>query len=159
MIGREREAEILRLFHAEKWPVGTIATQLGLHHSTVQRVLAQAGLDPKLVSRGRRWSTRTCPSSIETLTKYPRLRASRLFEMVKERGYPGRSDHFRAIVARLRPRPPAEAFLRLRTLPGEQAQVDWAHFGKTTIGRAVRAAVGLRDGAVLVARRSSCAST
>jgi DNA-binding IclR family transcriptional regulator len=47
MISREREAEVLRLFHAEKWPVGTIATQLGLHHTTVQRVLVQAGLTPK----------------------------------------------------------------------------------------------------------------
>jgi len=25
----------------------------------------------------------------------------------------------------LRPRRPAEAYLRLKTLPGEQAQVDW----------------------------------
>jgi transposase len=58
--------------------------------------------------------------------------------MVRERGYPGAPDHFRAIVARLRPRPAAQAYLRLRTLPGEQAQVDWAHFGKLTVGRAVR---------------------
>src|SRR5262249_37561261 len=32
----------------------------------------------------------------------------------------------------------AEAYLRLRTLPGEQAQVDWGHFGKIRIGRALR---------------------
>ena len=43
--------------------------------------------------------------------------------MVRERGYPGAPDHFRAMVAQLRPRPAAEAYLRLRTLPGEQAQV------------------------------------
>jgi transposase len=58
--------------------------------------------------------------------------------MVRQRGYPGGPDHFRRVVARLRPRPPAEAFLRLRTLPGEQAQVDWAHFGKVAIGSALR---------------------
>jgi hypothetical protein len=34
-ISKEREAEILRLHYAEKWPVGTIAKQLGLHHCTV----------------------------------------------------------------------------------------------------------------------------
>ena len=34
--------------------------------------------------------------------------------------------------------PTVEAYLRLRTLPGEQAQVDWAHFGKLTVGRAQR---------------------
>jgi transposase len=37
-----------------------------------------------------------------------------------------------------RARFPAEAYLRLRTLPGEQAQCDWAHFGHITIGRARR---------------------
>ena len=75
---------------------------------------------------------------VETLTKFPTLRASRLYQMVRERGYPGAADHFRTIVSRLRPRPTGEAYLRLRTLPGEQGQVDWAHFGKLTVGRAVR---------------------
>ena len=42
MITPERAAEILRLLHAEKWKPGTIARQLGVHHSTVRRVLAQA---------------------------------------------------------------------------------------------------------------------
>ena len=36
----------------------------------------------------------------------------------------------------------AEAYLRLKTLPGEQAQVDWAHFGKVRIGRAERPLMG-----------------
>jgi len=49
--------------------------------------------------------------------------------MVRERGYRGGSDHFRAIVARFRPRPVRKPILRLRTLAGEQAQCDWAHFG------------------------------
>ena len=44
MIPPELEAEILRLYHAEKWRVGTIAAQLGVHHSTVRRVLAREGL-------------------------------------------------------------------------------------------------------------------
>jgi transposase len=79
---------------------------------------------------------------VETLEKYPTLRASRLYEMVRQRGYPGRPDHFRAVVARYRPRPAPEAYLRLRTLPGEQGQVDWGHFGKLTIGRAVRPLMG-----------------
>jgi hypothetical protein len=36
MIGRAMEAEVLRLHHAERWPIGTIARQLLLHHSTVR---------------------------------------------------------------------------------------------------------------------------
>jgi transposase len=39
---------------------------------------------------------------------------------------------------RYRPQPAAEAYLRLRTLAGEQGQVDWAHFGTIPIGRARR---------------------
>ena len=58
--------------------------------------------------------------------------------MVKARGYTGGPDHFRHRIAQLRPRRPRKAYLRLRTLAGEQAQVDWAHFGKLTIGRAER---------------------
>jgi transposase len=137
MIPRALEAEILRLHHSEHWPVGTIAAQLRVHHGTVRRVLAQAGVP---VARAARASIAEpyVGFMVETLAKYPTLRASRLYAMVRERGYPGAPDHFRAIVARLRPRPAAEAYLRLRTLPGDQAQVDWAHFGKLAIGRALR---------------------
>ncbi len=142
MISRQLEAEILRLFHAERWRIGTLAAQLGVHHTTVRRVLAAAGLPAGRQSLRPSMADPYVGFIVETLEKYPTLRASRLYEMVRQRGYPGRPDHFRAVVARYRPRPQAEAYLRLRTLPGEQAQVDWAHFGKLTIGRAVRPLMG-----------------
>src|SRR6187431_1293080 len=138
MISKETEAEIVRLYHGEKWPIGTIAGQLGLHHTTVQRVLRHTGVDPKVVAPRPSMADPFVPFIAEQLEKYPTLRASRLFEMVKERGYAGGADHFRRVVGRHRPRKPAEAFQRLRTLPGEQAQVDWAHFGKLTVGQAER---------------------
>ncbi len=138
MISRALEADILRLHHAEHWPIGTIATQLRVHHGTVRRVLAQAGV-PAAAPAVRAMLVDPYRAFIlQCLEKYPSLRASRLYTMVRERGYPGAPDHFRAIVARLRPRPAAEAYLRLRTLPGEQGQVDWAFFGKMRIGRALR---------------------
>lgn len=142
MISPSLEAEILRLYHAETWRIGTIAAQLHLHHSTVRRVLAQAQIPAGTQSLRPSIADPYVGFIVETLAKYPRLRASRIYEMVRQRGYPGRPDYFRAIVARYRPRPPAEAYLRLRTLPGEQAQVDWGHFGKLTIGRAVRPLMG-----------------
>src|SRR3954452_20928643 len=74
----------------------------------------------------------------QTLERFPTLTASRLYGMVRERGYGGRPDHFRHLIAQHRPRPKAEAYLRLRCLPGEQAQVDWGHFGHLEIGRARR---------------------
>ena len=138
MIPKDTEAEIVRLFHGEKWPVGTIASQLGVHHTTVQRVLGKIGVEPKVVAPRPSMADPFVPFIVEQLEKYPRLRASRLFEMVKARGYPGGSDHFRRVVGRHRPRKAAEAFQRLKTLPGEQAQVDWAHFGKLRVGQAER---------------------
>lgn len=138
MISPEREAEILRLFHAEKWPIGTIAAQLGHHHSTVRRVLGQAGIAAGQSMARPSIVDAYVPFIRETLAKYPRLRASRLYAMARERGFQGSADHFRHVVSRFRPKPPAEAYLRVRTLPGEQGQVDWAHFGKLAVGNAVR---------------------
>jgi len=74
----------------------------------------------------------------QTLQQYPKLSAARLYAMAVARGYTGGPSHFRAGVAQLRPRPPSEAFLRLKTLPGEQCQIDWGAFGHVTIGQARR---------------------
>jgi transposase len=134
----EESAAILRLHHVERWPVGTIATQLHRHHDTVERVLAHGGIPiTKQAPRGRLVDAYV-PFIEATLAKYPRLRASRLWGMVTARGYTGSKSGFRAIVSRLRPRRSAEAYLRRAVLPGEEAQVDWAHFGKITVGRAER---------------------
>lgn len=137
-ISSQLEAQILRYFHVEKWTVGTIARQLGVHHGTVDRVLSQAGL-PK-TERSHRPSQLDpfLPFIQETLERFPTLSASRLYAMVRERGYTGGPDHFRHRLVHYRPRRPAEAYHRLKTLPGEQAQIDWAHFGKLTIGQAER---------------------
>ena len=44
MIPLELEAKILRLYRAEKWKVGTISRELGVHHDVVRRVLRQGGI-------------------------------------------------------------------------------------------------------------------
>ena len=138
MIDKALEAKILRYHFVEQWGVNTIARQLGIHHSAVDRVLSQAGL-PK-AERARRPSIVDPyhPLIIETLAQYPTLSAARLLGMAQARGYTGGASQFRAHVAQLRPRRPAEAYLRLKTLPGEQSQIDWGHFGHVQIGRAKR---------------------
>ncbi len=137
-IDKELETKILRYHFVEKWRVGTISAQLSVHHSAVDRVLSQSGL-PK-IERTQQSSIIDpyLPFIIETLTQYPKLTASRLYDMAKARGYPGASSHFRQRVAQLRPRPQPEAYLRLKTLQGEQAQVDWGCFGSVQIGGAKR---------------------
>jgi transposase len=137
-ISLELRAQILRMHQVERWPVGTIARQLRLHRDTVKRVLRASSLTVPTLSPRTRQIDAYLPFITAILTKFPRLTASRLHVMVQERGYRGASSHFRHQVAELRPRRNPEAFLRLRTLPGEQSQVDWAHFGHLQIGRAER---------------------
>jgi len=137
-IDKALEAKILRYHFVEHWGPHTIAAQLGTHHSTVDRVLSQAGLPKAERARGVSIIDPYLPFIIETLAQYPKLTATRLYTMVQQRGYPGGPSHFRSHVAQLRPRKPSEAYLRLRTLPGEQGQIDWGHFGHVQIGRAKR---------------------
>jgi transposase len=138
MIGDEQRARIRRLFYAEHWKVGTIADELGVHHDTVRRALE--------VERFRSGGPRVVASVLDpykpfldgVLREHPRLRSSRLFGMIKERGYTGSEVIVRRYVRTVRPMP-REAFFRLETMPGEQGQVDWASFGKVHIGNASRA--------------------
>jgi len=136
MISDEQVAHIRHLFHAEHWKVGTIAAELHLHPDTVR-----IALDTDRFRSHPRLRDRLTDPYLgflrQTLQQYPRLRATRLFHMIRPRGYTGSITQLRRVVAELRP-PRREAFLRLHTFPGEQAQADWAHFGEVAIGRARR---------------------
>src|SRR5437899_6429702 len=136
MISAEQVAEIRHWFHAEHWKIGTIATELGLHPETVRAALDTDGFrsHPRLRDR---LTDPYLDFLRQTLQQYPRLRATRLFQMIRPRGYTGSISQLRRIVAELRPTR-REAFLRLHTFPGEQGQADWAHFGEVSIGRARR---------------------
>jgi transposase len=134
----EIEAEIIRLHFGERMQIGEIAGLIEVHHSVVRRVLQSINVPaPSLALRAckvdgyRDWIR-------DMLAKYPKIKASRLFSMVQERGYEGGVSRLREFVRSARPRPQPEAFLRLTKLPGEEAQVDWGHFKSVTVGRATR---------------------
>lgn len=136
MIDLETKARIRQLFYAEHWKIGTIARELGLHPDTVRHAVEPDRLNRTPVLR--RCRTDPYVEFIrDVLVKHPRLRATRIYQMVVGRGYGGSVVQLRRLVARLRPAR-REAFLKLHTFPGEQGQVDWAHFGKVTVGRALR---------------------
>jgi transposase len=136
VISQEHVARIRHLFHAEHWKVGTIAAELGLHPETVR-----TALDTDRFRSHPRLRDRLTDPYLDflrqTLQQYPRLRATRLFQMIRPRGYTGSVTQLRRVVADIRP-PGHEAFLRLQTFPGEQAQADWASFSEVSIGRARR---------------------
>jgi transposase len=138
MITPEQHAEIRRLHYGEHWKVGTIAAALGVHHDTVRAAIAH---DTQGLRRGTCRATMLdpyLPFIRDTLAQYPRLRATRLFEMVKSRGYPGSVVQLRRWVRLIRPAATTSVYRRLTTLAAEEAQVDWGSFGSIRIGRGVR---------------------
>ena len=136
MIDVELRARIRRLFYVEHWKIGTIARELDLHPETVAlAVETERFSNTKTL---RRSATDPYADFIrEILARHPRLRATRIFQMIRDRGYGGSVVQLRRFVACLRP-VQREAFLSLRTFPAEQGQVDWAHLGEVAIGRARR---------------------
>jgi transposase len=136
MVDPEVRVKIRHYFYAEHWKIGTIAGELGVHPDTVKRAIEAERFQPAERLRGSIVDPYV-PFLRQTLEQHPRLCATRIFQMVQDRGYKGSVVQLRRVVARLRPRP-KEAFLRLEVFAGEQAQVDWAHFGSVMIGRARR---------------------
>jgi len=118
MITPEQHAEMRRLYYGEHWKVGTIATALGVHHDTVRAAIT----DSQAVRRGTARPTALdpyLPFVRDTLAQYPRLRATRLFAMVRPRGYAGSVVQLRRIVRLLRPQGSPVIYRRLVTLAGE----------------------------------------
>lgn len=116
------------------------AAELGVHPDTVDRAVGRERLGRPSALRPVRPSILDPykPFLADTLAQHPRLRATRLHAMLHGRGYAGGVLTVRRYVRTIRPRPRAEAYLRLRTLPGEQGQVDWGHFGHLQVGHARR---------------------
>ena len=89
MISPEIRAQIRRYFYAEHWKVGTIATELGVHLDAVRHA----------IETERFHSSKPLGASVvdpyiefirHTLDQHPRLRATRLYQMIRDRGYGGK---------------------------------------------------------------------
>ena len=129
----DKEHEIRRLHDVEKWKRGTIGTELGVHSDVVDRVLDR-GAERPLVLAPRPGLIDPFKAYIdETLKSHPRLRATRLFDMLRIRGYEGGIATLRRHVADVRPVPRGEVYLSVERFIGEQAQVDWAHVGSLAV--------------------------
>ena len=138
-IDLEKEHEIRRLHDVEKWKRGTIVAELGVHADVVDRVLDR-GADRALVVATSK-PTLVAPYEAfidETLKAHPRLRATRLFDMLRLRGYEGAIRTLRRHVAEVRPVPRGEVYLWAERLIGEQAQIDWAHVGSLAVTGGMR---------------------
>jgi transposase len=135
MISAELKSQIRRLFYVNHLTVNGIAEALGLHRDTVAGALE--------VDRMKR---RTSPAELdrfeqkirETLDIYPKLHGSRIYAMLREQGYTGSLRHLRRKLSTMRPSYKERFYVKKQVIAGEQAQVDWGHFGKLRVGKAER---------------------
>ena len=132
-IDPSKEHEIRRLHDVEKWKRGTIVAELGVHPDVVDRVLDRGAERALVVAPRPSLVDPYAPFIDETLKAHPRLRATRLFDMIRGRGYEGGIAILRRHVADVRPVPRGEVYLWTERLIGEQAQVDWAHVGSLAV--------------------------
>ena len=137
-IDNAKEHEIRRLHDVEKWKRGTIAAELGVHPDVVDRVLDRGAERALVVAPRPSLVDPYGPFIDETLKAHPRLRATRLWDMLRVRGYEGGIAILRRHVAQVRPVPRGEVYLWTERLIGEQAQVDWAHVGSLAVTGGVR---------------------
>lgn len=138
MITPEQRAEVRRLFYADHHTVNAIATGMGIHHEAVENAIGISGFNAKQAARRRSQLDPYIPIVKETLEKVPSVRAPRMTEIIKARGFVGSVHIVRRLLRQLRGSRAEEAYVRLSKIAGEEAQCDWGHFGTIQIGKAVR---------------------
>lgn len=136
MITPEMRLHMRRLVLAEKLPIETVARRFGVHHSTVRRALEDA-------TQGEQPASKSIIEPfkeyiVERLTTLPELTAARLMLELRDRGFAGSIAVLRRYVAKVRLPRSRKVYLRIETDPGEQAQVDWGHFGHMRVGASQR---------------------
>lgn len=138
MITPEQKAEIRRLFYAEHHTIHAIATALGVHRDTVCRAINKEAFATRSAAvRGRRIDP-YLPIVKEVFDRLPTIRATRLREILKDRGFVGGVGQVRRALRELRQSQSRQVYLRMAVFPGEQAQCDWGHFGTLAVGKATR---------------------
>jgi len=132
-------AQIRRLSAIDHLSISEISRHLRLDRKTVRRALRCEQAPPA------RSPAAAKPAKLDAfkhylrgrLAEFPKIKATRLFDEIQRIGYQGGITMLRDHLAALRPSA-REAYLRIETQPGEQAQVDWANCGGIRIGSALR---------------------
>ena len=108
-----------------------ISWETGRDWKTVDKYLRNGGSWPEKKQRKHVSKLDSYRPYIEARLKaYPRLSAVRLYEEIQENGYQGKLSILRDYVHRLKEKKRQLATVRFETIPCEQMQCDFGHFGK-----------------------------
>jgi transposase len=126
MLRLEDFMEIQKLHH-DGLSVSEIARQLDLDRKTVRKYLREA---PRAYERKPKgWKIDPFRSYLRERWEQGVHNAARLFVEIRKRGYGGCETQVKKVVRAWRSEGQERAFVRFETAPGEQAQMDWGHFG------------------------------
>jgi hypothetical protein len=131
-----RERVLLRHLLEQGETNAAAARQSVVHRATVHRWIEAGLLDTDVNQIQAQYAARPpVPQLLDLykpvidarLAEFPALSASRLLEEVRAAGYAVGYTRLRDYVRAIRPVVPVEPLVRFETLPGRQAQVDFAH--------------------------------
>ena len=126
MLRLEGSMEIQKLHH-DGLSVSEIGRQLNMDRKTVREYLGQA---PRVYERKpKSWQIDSFRAYLCERWEQGVRNAARLFAEIQKRGYPGCETQVKKVVRPWRSGGQERAFVRFETAPGEQAQMDWGHFG------------------------------
>jgi transposase len=112
-------------------PKAEVARLFGIDRKTVSKYAEADAYQPYV-----RIEKRSCKIDLyrnyvkQRLEAYPLLSMKRIYREIVAQGYPGKETMVRDFINELRDEKEYHAVKRFETLPGQQAQVDWAIMGK-----------------------------
>jgi transposase len=109
-----------------------IARALQVSRGAVARVLAEVARQragaPQTPRRRPRNLDAYANAIQELLGRYPEITARRVYEELRQQGYPGSYARVRVHLQEVRPRTPRPPVVRFETAPGAQAQMDYSTY-------------------------------
>ena len=130
MVVKLGDVVMIQDLHRQGLSVSAIARELGIDRKTVRKYLAR-GLEPPTYGPRQPRPRRIDPYVgylRERVMAYPGLSGRRLLREIRERGYRGGYTAVADALRDLRPAAEVGYAVRFETPPGDQAQVDFAHF-------------------------------
>lgn len=125
------ERFMIKDLHDKGVSISEIARRVGCDRKTVRANLRQPLLRPPAVRAARVSKLDPYVPYLERRIKAGVMNATKLYQEIQAMGYTGKDRLVRRFVQpyRAEQQHAAEVTMRFETEPGEQAQVDWGHFG------------------------------
>ena len=120
---------MIKNLHSQGMSISDIARETGHDRKTVRQALAEPLLCKRPPGQAVRYQLGPYVEYIKKRIDEGVLNASKLYVEIEGQGYTGSRSQLRAFVQPFRIVRQTQATVRFETEPGEQAQVDWGHFG------------------------------